>query len=1147
VYRAIGPDGAEVAIKTVGRSTHALAGLRAEILALRRVQHRGIVRVLDDGVTAGCPWFAMELLAGETLADHARRLRAARGDAAWSPAQLRPVLQLVADLCEPLARLHEVGIVHHDLKPENIMLREGRVPIIVDLGLARRGRTEPRATAEHASLGGTLAYMAPEQLTGELLDARADLYALGCILVELLVGEPPARGARIAPSRLVGGIPPALDALVESLLQPRARDRIGHAEDVRDWIAAIDRAMADDGSPAPRFVARPRPRWLYRPRLSGRRTVLAQLAQGLERLGSGHGSFMVIEGESGIGKTHLASEVARLAARDVLVITAASESVDGTAARPLASWDALFEYAVDRTVLEPRSAVARAVMRNLALLLALHATFARLADAHTARPARPTPDEVFLALRELVGAIADERPLILLIDDLQWADELTLGTLERITGDWLRARRVFLLATCRTDDVAARVTRLLDAPHTMRVALGPLPTTDLHELVADMLGVSEPPDAVVDWVARRAEGNPFLAAEYLRLLVQELPMERELSLPVVRVRTPPVAQLDGLPTPSSVRELVMRRIGRVDAAVLRVAELVAVLGGTIDESAIAELDVHDRDALFDLHREQIIESMPEGGRRLLHDRVRVVLCEQLAHDRRRELNRDAAALLSRAPASEPRHASIARHYVAAGMSAEALPSLEKAGEIALSRAAYDAASRHFDDARTIALGLARTSEPVAPLRLARINHGAARAHYGRGAIPACEDGVRDALSLIGRELPRGRAGWATLALREAVARLGSSRGAGPGSELWAEVAAATSMLPYRYFFAEDLVPLVATALLSANLAKRGNFAGAAAGPLSLLGAMAGLFRLSRVSRRYFDEARLAAAAARDWRELAQCSALESMYLLSFARGDDAERAVCRALDACEHSRDPWLRENVETTFSHVDYFRGRFDSARRRAEFVAQSARDRRNVQHEIWGLQLQARSDLPFARWSVAEPLLDAALQCLVEHPEPLSEIACRGMLAHVRWAQGDHPAAERLARWVGDRVRGRLPTAYPSLVGCASAAQVLRAALEAQPCAARWRAAGDLAIALWRFAAVYPAGLPAACLHTGHLLRIARLDRPARVLFAAGATRAERRAMPYERAQLLLGAARAGAAEAESEARPILASLGCSAQGGV
>ena len=107
----------------------------------------------------------------------------------------------------------------------------------------------------------------------------------------------------------------------------------------------------------------------------------------------------------------------------------------------------------------------------------------------------------------------------------------------------------------------------------------------------------------------------------------------------------------------------------------------------------------------------------------------------------------------------------------------------------------------------------------------------------------------------------------------------------------AEVAAATSMLPYRYFFAEDLVPLVATALLSANLARSGNSAGAAAGPISLLAAMAGLFRMSRVAHRYFDEARRAAWSAGDWRELAESAALESLYLLSFARRDEGpERA-----------------------------------------------------------------------------------------------------------------------------------------------------------------------------------------------------------------------------------------------------------------
>lgn len=1146
VFRALDPDGHEVAIKTVAPSTAALAGLRTEILALRRVQHRGVVRVLDDGVAAGRPWFAMELLAGETLADHARRLRATRGAGAWTAEQLHPVLQLVSDLCEPLACLHELGVVHHDLKPENVMLRHGGVPVIVDLGLARRGRTDARPAAEPASTGGTLAYMAPEQFTGELLDARADLYALGCILFELLVGAPPTHGAWVPPSQLVGGIPPELDALVASLLQPRARDRIGHAEDVRDCLATIDRAATEPASAMPRLTARPRPRWLYRPRLSGRRDVLAQLARGVDRLQVGHGSFMVIEGESGIGKSHLASEVARLAARDVVVIAAASEPLDGTVAQPLAPWSAVFEYVVDLTVLEPSSTVALVVLRNLPLLRALHATFARLADPRAAHELRPTPDEVFLALRELVSAIADERPLILLIDDLQWADELTLGTLERMSGDWLRDRRVFLLATCRTDDVAPRIARILEARGTARVPLGPLPAPDVRELVADMLGVSEPPDSVVDWIARRAEGNPFLAAEYLRLVVQELRMERELALPRVRVRTPAPAELDSLRTPGSVRELVMRRIDQLADDALHVAELVAVLGGSIDEAAIAELDHRNRDALFDLHRCQIIEPTSDGGQRLLHDRIRVVISEQLADDRRRTLNHEAAELLTRTPASEPRHASIARHYMLAGIPTKALPCLEKAAEIALSRAAYDAASTHFDDARAIAEGLARDNAPIAPLRLARLSHGSARASYGRGAIPACEERVREALSLIGRELPHRRAGWAALAVREGVARLASSRSSSAESELLAEVAAATSLLPYRYFFAEDLVPLVGTALLSANLAQRGNVAGAAAGPLSLLAAIAGLFRMSRLARRYFDEARLAATATADWREVAQAAALESIYLLSFARGDDAERAVRRALEACERSRDPWLRENVETTYSHVDYFAGRFGAARRRAETVTTSARDRRNAQHEIWGLYLQARSDVPLGQWSSAAPLLEAALDQLAMHPELLSEVACRGMLAQVQWTRGDSAGAESLARWVGERVRRRLPTAYPSLVGYTSAAWVLRAALEAGPSSARWRAAGDLAIALWRFAAVFPAAFPAACLHTAHLLRIMRLALPARTLFAAGAARAHRWAMPYDRVLLLLGAARAGEPGASAAAQQILTTLGCLPQEG-
>ncbi|MCX5746822.1 MAG: protein kinase [Proteobacteria bacterium] len=1112
VFRAVDAAGAVVAVKTITRLTeHGLAGLRAEIHALKRVQHRGIIRVFDDGADDGWPWFAMELLEGETLASYAARLDER---SAWTVDELRPLLQLIADLCAPLAMLHDSGIVHRDLKPENIFLVDG-APVILDLGLAfQQSRGETRASVEPSSGAGTPAYMAPEQLTRQLVDARTDLYALGCILFELLVGRLPSRKGEGAPSRYVGGIPRELDALVESLLQRRARDRIGNAGDVSEWITKIL-------EPSARTTRSASP-WLYRPGLSGRREVLAHLSRGLDQLYAGHGAFVVIEGESGIGKTHIAFEVARIASTGCIVIPVTSEPDGGT----LACWRPLFERVVDRVVVQPASVLASVVARHFAVLRTLDGVFARL-PSHTVADARPTADEVCLAIRDLIGALGDDRPVILLFDDLQWADELTRRTLELVVGPWLARRRVLLLATCRTDEVAPSVLALVA----------------LRELVADMLGIGEPPDAIVAWIAQRAEGNPFLAAEYLRLLVDELPMARELALPLLRVTAPSAAQLEGLPRPASVRDLVMRRLRALDPTTLDVAELLAVLGGTIDASTFAVLETERRDAMFELHRRQIIEPTADGGRRLLHDRMRVVVCDQLAATRLRELHRRAAELLLRTPASELPSATIARHFMLADLPAAALPHLERAGELALSRAAYESAARHFEDARAIVATLSASGMQFSRLRRAHIDHGSARASYSRGDLAQCEQRVRDALAHVPRSLPRGPLGWLTLVVREGAASLLPTRSDDDGDDaLMMEVGLATSMLPFHYFFHEEMLPVVGTALLSANLARRGDHTTVATGPVSLLAAMAGLFRMPGVARRYFDEAQAAGVKTGDHREAAQAYALESHYQGSFARWPQARRSAQRAIELCEHATDPWLRENAETTHAHVDYFTGDFAAARRRAELIEQSARDRLNGQHEVWGLFLQARSDIPHARWDSAHRLLEAAEQKLAIRPELLSEVATNGMLARVQLERGDVAGAEAKARWVNDRVKGRLPVAYPSLVGYDAAARVLRELLAASPSPARWRAAREIGLSLWRFAAVYPVAVPAALLHTAHLMQVAGWSRIASHLFVRGAARAERMGMPYEQAQLLLGAARATAQDAgplDAAARQILDAL--------
>ena len=237
VYRARHvTSGAIVALKTLHADGEAsLPAMRREVHALSALDHPGIVSIVEVGQSDGLPWYAMELIEGTTL-------RVRRG------APVDDVLALVRQLCAPLSYLHGEGLVHRDLKPANILLRaDSGEPVLVDFGLSLRYRdNEGRDRLEWSHAGaGTLAYMSPEAIAGEQLDARADLYGLGCILYELLTGVPPfdddTADAIIAghlhrdpqpPSTHRDGLPTALDELVLGLLAKRRRERIGYAEDV---------------------------------------------------------------------------------------------------------------------------------------------------------------------------------------------------------------------------------------------------------------------------------------------------------------------------------------------------------------------------------------------------------------------------------------------------------------------------------------------------------------------------------------------------------------------------------------------------------------------------------------------------------------------------------------------------------------------------------------------------------------------------------------------------------------------------------------------------------------------------------------------------------------------------------------------------
>jgi eukaryotic-like serine/threonine-protein kinase len=210
-----------------------------------RLSHPNVVQVYDAGEEDGRPFIVMELVRGETVADLlARRGKLPPRDAA----------ALARQAALGLGQAHEAGLVHRDIKPQNLLLREDGVLKIADFGIARAA--ESTRLTQLGTVLGTAAYLAPEQALGGDAGPEADIYALGAVLYELLTGRPPHefaslaelnehhRNGAIVPVRdLEPSVPASLEAVVMRCLAREPRFRPRSADEVAGALAADD----DDG------------------------------------------------------------------------------------------------------------------------------------------------------------------------------------------------------------------------------------------------------------------------------------------------------------------------------------------------------------------------------------------------------------------------------------------------------------------------------------------------------------------------------------------------------------------------------------------------------------------------------------------------------------------------------------------------------------------------------------------------------------------------------------------------------------------------------------------------------------------------------------------------------------------------------------
>ncbi|MEO7113675.1 MAG: protein kinase [Polyangiaceae bacterium] len=247
VYRARDVELDEmVALKMIGRelvsSPVILERFRQEVKLARRVTHRNVARMFDIGEHQKLKFLTMELIDGESLGDLMER------EQILSTARLA---EICCAICSGLSAAHDAGVVHRDLKPDNVMLaKDGRV-VITDFGIARAVESGAKRTSGMPV--GTPAYMAPEQVEGaDDIDARADIYALGVMMFEMAVGKPPFEGESmfaVAAARLIHGpphpqdhkkdVPDVIAKIVVKCMQRRKEDRYSSALDVARAFEAL--------------------------------------------------------------------------------------------------------------------------------------------------------------------------------------------------------------------------------------------------------------------------------------------------------------------------------------------------------------------------------------------------------------------------------------------------------------------------------------------------------------------------------------------------------------------------------------------------------------------------------------------------------------------------------------------------------------------------------------------------------------------------------------------------------------------------------------------------------------------------------------------------------------------------------------------
>jgi len=689
--------GEVVAFKELHRvGPDALLRFKREFRVLADVQHPNLVRLGELLEDEGRWGFSLEYVPGH---DALSWVRTAMNDPEFDEGRLR---RLVAQLLTGLSAIHALGILHRDIKPANIRVGPDERVVLLDFGLAVH-LAGGKQSAQLASVG-TVAYMAPEQANGDTLTAAADLYAVGALLYEALTGSLPfdgsamqvlfakAKGLPNRPAAIASGVPLDLDALCMGLLATKPAERLT----CEAALTLLERGGSKSLPAAPMSL---RAGELF----VGRKEELIELRACHERAEREGFRMVLVEGESGIGKTAVMQRFAsELAAEDgkVLVLAGRCHAAEQLAYKVFDGVvDELSRYLMGLA----HDACAKLLPEDAHLLAVLFPVLARVPAIGRAR--RGAGHEsverypLFDTFMELLRRLSQDRKVVLLVDDLQWADEASL-TLLKLLLDTPRAPKLLLVGTARPlaaldDAVGEGLRALASHAHASRVILNGLGEAETRTLTARLAGESDDA-ALVSRLARESEGHPLFATELVR-------HARESVGPALN---------------QGLDAALLTRVSKLDVLARYALDLSCVAGGPLPSSVLRTALGKDAERLREVLGALRIERLLRADRRhetvVYHDRIREAVLLTLSAKERQHHHRTLAEAWQKTDAAEP--ARVAHHWLQCGEHELAAPWLERAAKKAEGGGAYERAIEHYR--ALLGLEIERSPAEVHTLRIA---------------------------------------------------------------------------------------------------------------------------------------------------------------------------------------------------------------------------------------------------------------------------------------------------------------------------------------------------------------------------------------------------------------------------------------------